>query len=398
MKLSLILLTIFIHVSAFGGTVAPSPHESVTISTDAIPDGVAGVYVNASCYGTNNRGTTNPLSPNSRIVVYLSNSDNEQLLLDFPAVIVATGGTTNDQDCGVTKIKGNTVAIQGGSKTIAELLQSSSSGGKLISDALSINNLKSLNNRYGIACKSFPINYPADYMLTKVTDYYAIQVFNSTVSPESFYGFNGKMDRGAKVSINLGTNNAGQVNETNFLTVNAQLPGQDGFCGGYHSPLMFFFQKEFPSFLGTSTLIKGKDLPTFWVEANHEGYFLVHLKKADEEITVKKLFGDNDKDKNGFEVLKKLDSNKDGVLNKKDKEFKNLYLWKDANGNSINDKGESVKLSDLKVESIDLNYNDGYHLDKGSAVFKGRSTFKFTGDDKKSHEGEIFDIFFANKK
>ena len=51
----------------------------------------------------------------------------------------------------------------------------------------------------------------------------------------------------------------------------------------------------------------------------------------------------------------------------------------------------------MKVESIDLKYNDGYHLDKGSAVFKGRTTFKFKGEDEKTNEGQIFDIFFSDK-
>ena len=258
-------------------------------------------------------------------------------------------------------------------------------------------NLKAKNGRSSIACKSFPINYSADFSIDNITNYYAIQVFPNAVSPASFYGFNGQMDRGTKVSIKTSTVSSGFKAESKFLSVQADFPGQDGFCGGYHSPLMVFFKEAVPEFSGKSTLLKGKEKPTSWVEANHEGYFLVHLKSANAEITADRLFGDGGKFKNGFEALQELDSNHDNVLDKKDKEFKNLFLWKDANGNSKNDKGEIKSLSVMKVESIDLKYNDGYHLDKGSAVFKGRTTFKYKGDDEKINEGQIFDIFFSDK-
>lgn len=59
--------------------------------------------------------------------------------------------------------------------------------------------------------------------------------------------------------------------------------------------------------------------------------------------------------KNGFESLKEFDSNNDGIIDEKDKEFTNLLLWQDKNGNAITDNGELIKLSD-KVSSIDLNY------------------------------------------
>lgn len=58
--------------------------------------------------------------------------------------------------------------------------------------------------------------------------------------------------------------------------------------------------------------------------------------------------------KNGFESLKELDSNNDGIIDEKDKEFTNLLLWQDKNGNAITDNGELIKLSD-KVKSINLN-------------------------------------------
>ena len=58
--------------------------------------------------------------------------------------------------------------------------------------------------------------------------------------------------------------------------------------------------------------------------------------------------------KNGFESLKELDSNNDGIIDEKDKEFTNLLLWQDKNSNSISETDELIKLSD-KVKSINLN-------------------------------------------
>ena len=58
--------------------------------------------------------------------------------------------------------------------------------------------------------------------------------------------------------------------------------------------------------------------------------------------------------KNGFENLKELDSNNDGIIDEKDKEFTNLLLWQDKNSNGISETDELIKLSD-KVKSINLN-------------------------------------------
>ena len=58
--------------------------------------------------------------------------------------------------------------------------------------------------------------------------------------------------------------------------------------------------------------------------------------------------------KNGFESLKEFDSNNDGIIDEKDKEFTNLLLWQDKNGNGISETDELIKLSD-KAEFAILN-------------------------------------------
>ena len=58
--------------------------------------------------------------------------------------------------------------------------------------------------------------------------------------------------------------------------------------------------------------------------------------------------------KNEFDALAALDSNKDGKLDKNDKRFGELKVWKDANQNGMSDAGELVSLTDLGIVEIGL--------------------------------------------
>ena len=68
------------------------------------------------------------------------------------------------------------------------------------------------------------------------------------------------------------------------------------------------------------------------------------------------LFGDNtilsngQKAANGFEALKDLDSNNDGVFNSSDTAWNQVKVWKDGNGNGIVDEGELLTLEEANIE------------------------------------------------
>jgi|GEM_PF-2473697 len=79
--------------------------------------------------------------------------------------------------------------------------------------------------------------------------------------------------------------------------------------------------------------------------------------------------------KNGFESLKEFDSNNDGIIDEKDKEFTNLLLWQDKNGNAITDETELIKLSD-KVKSINLNYTKNGNTEISSATLNDGTKVK----------------------
>lgn len=69
------------------------------------------------------------------------------------------------------------------------------------------------------------------------------------------------------------------------------------------------------------------------------------------------LFGDQNGAANGFEELKKYDSNGDGVINAKDKEFSKLLLFKD-NGDGRTQAGELSSLSSAGITELSLNYTN----------------------------------------
>jgi hypothetical protein len=71
----------------------------------------------------------------------------------------------------------------------------------------------------------------------------------------------------------------------------------------------------------------------------------------------KELFGDQNGAANGYEELSKLDSNKDGVINKNDKDFDKLLLFKD-NGNGKTENGELLSLADGGIEELNLKYQN----------------------------------------
>lgn len=58
--------------------------------------------------------------------------------------------------------------------------------------------------------------------------------------------------------------------------------------------------------------------------------------------------------KNEFDALAALDSNKDGKLDKTDKRFGELKVWRDTNQNGVTDTGELVSLGDLGIVEIGL--------------------------------------------
>ena len=188
----------------------------------------------------------------------------------------------------------------------------------------------------------------------------------------------------------------------NTLTVHSLFPGQDGYCGGFHSPLMLFFNQKYPSFSSQSSILR-KDIDgklTAWPEADHYGFFLARLdndSKKGEINNLNQLFGNSQHAGDGFDALSKYDLNLDNIIDKSDSVFKHLVLWKDKDGNGKSAKDELYTLSEMGIISIDLDYDHTYNQSFGNrAMAKGRSMFKYISKNGKEKQGFVLDIYFQN--
>lgn len=229
-------------------------------------------------------------------------------------------------------------------------------------------------------------------------------VFKQSGTPydsyKQFTGYNGVMSSN-KVSYFVSKAPGAGDDAIPAVIVDAQMPGQDGYCGGYHSPLMVFFDYKHPQYSNKSDFLKRFDegTETYWPEANHYGFFLaqVDVKNPDKGIWTKgQLFGDNYKSYTGFDFLKEHDSNHDGKINSKDDIWSRLVLWKDKNGDGHGTKDELVKLSDKGIFEISLEVDESYGYQVADrAQHVGKSVFKYKKGNKVAI-GDVTDVYFAD--
>ena len=190
-----------------------------------------------------------------------------------------------------------------------------------------------------------------------------------------------------------------QVNHNMSLTIVAKFPGAEGFCGGFYSPLMLFFDQKYPDFNGVSLFPLHGVKPgsrVNWPEAGSTGFFLAKLAKGEKEISkATQLFGQDGVSDNGFESLKIHDSDKNGVINSKDEIWKELRLWNDANGNGLSEAKEIQTLDSKQIESINLNYKTVQQKQFGKRA-RVRESGSFTYKSKgKFIEAEVLDVWFS---
>ena len=98
----------------------------------------------------------------------------------------------------------------------------------------------------------------------------------------------------------------------------------------------------------------------------------------------RELFGsetqlaNGDKAANGFEALKELDNNHDGVIDALDAAFTELRVWQDANGDGRTDAGELLTLDEANVQSINLAYSNANTLDPQGNTHKQLGSYTAT--------------------
>jgi hypothetical protein len=189
-----------------------------------------------------------------------------------------------------------------------------------------------------------------------------------------------------------------EANAFQTFTTQVKFPGMEGFCGGYYSPLMLFFDEKLPAFRGVSLFplfgVK-KDTPVHWVEPGAPGYFLVNLQGKKKVESHSQLFGQNEKFENGFEALRVHDDNKDNVIDSKDRIFADLVLWNDKNGDGHSSADELKALQDMNVTSISLKYTS-----KDQTNFENRARIREKGQftfmkSNKEMTAKLYDVWLS---
>lgn len=126
---------------------------------------------------------------------------------------------------------------------------------------------------------------------------------------------------------------------------------------------------------------------TAWTLATQRVGFLVLDRNHDGQINNgRELFGnatllaDGARARNGFEALKDLDENGDGVVDSRDSQFNNLRIWFDLNHDGISQTHELFTMADLEITTLSTTYKVDRRVDQngnqyryeGSAVIGGR--------------------------
>ena len=135
----------------------------------------------------------------------------------------------------------------------------------------------------------------------------------------------------------------------------------------------------------------------YFSNKNEKGtsYFDV-IDNIDELFGDKTKPGDENKSyKNGFEALASYDSDGNGRIDIRDKDFKNLRLWFDKNGDGVTNHGELKRLSSMQVKSIVLNYEYIDEFGDANGNLSQQRSMVFLKGQPPSGVG-IYDVYFAN--
>ena len=282
-----------------------------------------------SCFGTNLRSVTNPVSPTSNITMTgqiktSTTGEFKDFSLKFPASAVL--------DAAATPV----VTIPAGDL-----------GGALVGAKAGI-----ANNLLSVSMKS-TVTSSINPSTATISEAQAVFQLQNIQFIQSGTGGGGPY-MATDGPLSVGSLTLTQSSDGKTYDVETSFPGQDGYCGGFYSPLMVFFDEKRPSFNNVVDFNMGHGLKTYWPEKEHPGYFIA-LPVNGRIKDVNQLFGESKKFGNGFEKLATFDANKDGVIDRKDPVFKKLVLWKDVSGSGKFSAKDSIALS-KKIKSIDLKY------------------------------------------
>ncbi|KHD88323.1 MAG: hypothetical protein OM95_09250 [Bdellovibrio sp. ArHS] len=322
------------------------------------------VNITNTCFGTNLRSVSNPIARNATVELNLAINDKgtvKQYFVRYPSDVVSKAG--ND----------TVVALTGENVTSGVVASYAGNSVRMVIPVT----VTSMVDEEGNISEDFDVKLHGTSFTQKFAPH----------AGQQYMGTNGPLSASVYTSA---SKDGRQYN------VSAFFPGENGYCGGYYSPLMVFFDDQRPRFEGKSQFPLNPSGKTSWPEAKAPGAFVALDRDGDKKITkADELFGnEGEKFKNGFEALKELDSNGDGVIDKNDKDFAKLLLWFDKNGDGKSQASELVPLKS-RIKSISLQYDESAKTPFGArAEARERSTFVFI-EKGKEKQGSIVDVWFS---
>ncbi len=118
----------------------------------------------------------------------------------------------------------------------------------------------------------------------------------------------------------------------------------------------------------------GSPVQTAWISGNNA---FLYLDENGNDIAddVNELFGNTGGNADGWAKLAKYDDNGDGVIDENDAIYSQLRLWRDLNGDGVNQKSESMTLAEAGIKSINLNHDNSKRRDANGNVIADQSYF-----------------------
>lgn len=374
-----------VNTNISGDTVTSAPATGM-VTRSGKPETT--LKINNSCFATNLRGVGNPLAPNSTLEAELVLSVKGKefaLRVEYPAELVTQAGMKTGIVKAMSPAKysipgGGSAGIFGNSvvlKTPIPTGVSVDASGKITGAEPGKVFIKSYSFKQHVASCAGGAVYGA----------YGYSSYTPTYPCGKYMGQDGP------ISATLG--GISISSDKSVIELNVSFPGQTGFCGGYWSPLMVFFDEGRPRFDNISEFPLNPTGKTMWPEAKSPGWFVALDRDGSGKIDQKnELFGDNGSQVNGFEALRSFDSNGDQMIDKKDQQFRNLVLWQDHNGDGISQKEELVKLSQ-KVVKISLDYQKDSVTPLGRYAEARESAKFWYKKNGKILVGDIIDIWLS---
>jgi len=133
---------------------------------------------------------------------------------------------------------------------------------------------------------------------------------------------------------------------------------------------------------------------TAWITAD-EGFLVMDRNGNGKVDNVSEMFSEytSPNASTGFRALAPLDSNRDGWVDKWDKNFGQLRLWVDINVNGVTDKGELHALSEFGIYAISARASTtANHYDNGNLVLGTSSYLSMVQGSV--HWGQVAEVLF----